>query len=61
MAWMSQENKKQIKTEIDKILKGKGFKYTMGVRHHSTLILNILSGPIDFINNYRTQVGPLYG
>lgn len=53
MAWMSQEKKKQIKVELDKILKGKGFKYSLGVRHHSTLVLNIWSGPIDFISNYN--------
>lgn len=55
MAYMSQERKKQIKVELDKILKGKGFKYSVGVDNHSTLVLNIYSGPIDFINNYNSS------
>ena len=53
MAWMSQEKKKLIKAELDKVLKGTGFKYSVGVNHHSTLVLNIVSGPIDFIGNYN--------
>jgi len=53
MAYMSQERKKQIKVELDKVLKGKGFKYSLGVNHHSTLVLNIWAGPIDFIGNYN--------
>jgi hypothetical protein len=52
MAYMSQENKKQIKVELDKVLKPMGFKYSLGVRHHSTLVLNIWAGPVDFISNY---------
>ena len=41
MAFMSQERKKQIKVELDKVLKPAKIKYSLGVRHHSTLVLNI--------------------
>ena len=61
MAYMSQERKKQIKVELDKILKGTGIKYSLGVRHHSTLVLNIYQGPVDFIGNYNAVVSePTY-
>jgi len=53
MAYMNQETKKKIKVELDKVLKGTGIKYSLGVRHHSTLVLNISRGPIDFIGNYN--------
>lgn len=53
MAYMSQDRKKQIAANLKPILKGTGLKYSLGVRHHSTLVLNIWSGPVDFIGNYR--------
>jgi hypothetical protein len=56
MAYMSQERKKQIKVELDKVLKGTGIKYSLGVRHHSTLVLNISQGPVDFIGNHNAVV-----
>lgn len=52
MAYMSQENKKKIAEELKKILKGSGLKYTLGVRNHSTLVMKIKSGSIDFLQNY---------
>lgn len=55
MAYMNQERKKQIKAELDKILKPAKIKFTLGVRNHSTIVLNINSGPIDFISNYNSN------
>jgi hypothetical protein len=52
MAYMNQDKKKTIKAELDKVLKGTGIKYSVGVRHHSTIVLNISAGPIDFLRNY---------
>jgi len=52
MAYMSQEKKRNIKVELDKILKATGIKYSLGVRNHSTIVLNISKGPIDFIKNF---------
>jgi hypothetical protein len=52
MAYMNQDKKKKIRAELDKILKPAKVKYTLGVRNHSTIVLNIKSGPVDFIGNY---------
>jgi hypothetical protein len=56
MAYMSQENKASKAPKIAKICKQFGVKATLAVRHHSTLVLNISSGPIDFIGNYNANV-----
>ena len=53
MAYMSQENKASKAPKIAAICKRFGVKATLAVRHHSTLVLNISSGPIDFIGNYN--------
>ena len=50
---MSQEKKKEIAVEMKKALKGTGVKYTLGVKHHSTIVFNMKSAPIDFIANYN--------
>lgn len=56
MAYMSQENKKRIVELAKPVLKKYGIKATFGVRHHSTLVCNIKSGSLDFINNYCETV-----
>jgi len=48
MAYMSQERKTALAPAIKAILKEYGLKGSLGVRHYSTLVLNIKSGPIDF-------------
>jgi hypothetical protein len=53
MAYMSQEKKAQIAAQIKPILKRYGVKGTLAVDHHSTLVLNIKSGTLDFIKNYN--------
>ena len=52
MAYMSQERKQQIAPAIKAILKKYGVKGTLVVHHHSTLVLKVKSGKIDFIENY---------
>jgi hypothetical protein len=52
MAYMSQERKQQRAPIIKAILKKYGVKGSLSVRNHSTLVLNIKSGKIDFIENY---------
>lgn len=52
MAYMNQEKKARIAPVVKSILKKYGVKGTMSVRNHSTLVLNIKSGSIDFIENY---------
>lgn len=53
MAYMSQEIKKTKEPLIQAILKRYGLKGNVSVRHHSTLVLTIKSGRIDFIGNYN--------
>ena len=54
MAFMSQEKKKEIQTALKPILKKYKVKGRLGVHHHSTIVLNIVSSPIDFIGNYNS-------
>lgn len=57
MAYMSQENKKEKTKKIREALKKfKNVKYTLSVRNHSSIELNIKSGNIDFIKNYNECV-----
>ncbi len=53
MAYVSQERKAELAPVIKAVLKKYGVKGSIAVRHHSTLVLNIKSGPIDFIGNYN--------
>ena len=55
MAYMNQERKAEIAPVVKAICKKYGIKATMAVRNHSTLVLNIKSGVIDFIGNYKTN------
>jgi len=51
MAYVSQERKKALSPKIKAICKKYGVKASLAVRSHSTLVLNIKSGKIDFIGN----------
>jgi len=66
MAYMNQERKKELAPAIKAVLKKYSMKGTIAVRHHSTLVVNVKSGPIDFgeythgdgyiqINTYHTD------
>ncbi len=48
MAYMSQEEKKAIATELKKVIP-KGWKYSLAVRDLSTLTLTITSAPVDLM------------
>ena len=52
MAYIGQEKKKAVAAELKAALKGTGIKYTLGIHHHSTLVIKIWEGPVDFIENY---------
>jgi len=56
MAYMSQENKAKIAPVVKAICKKYGVKASMSVHNHSTLDLNVKSGPIDFIGNFNSVV-----
>jgi hypothetical protein len=51
MAYMSQEHKAKLAPTIRAICKRYGVKATLAVRNHSTLMLTIKQGSIDFIGN----------
>jgi len=51
MAYMSQENKKSLSPKIKEICKKYGVKASLGVNNHSTLVLNINSGSVDFFGD----------
>ncbi|MEP3245088.1 MAG: hypothetical protein ABJN40_13080 [Sneathiella sp.] len=59
MAYMSQEKKKELAPGIKAVLKEYGFKGSISVRHHSTLVVTISSGPIEFETDHK-QVSPYW-
>ena len=48
MAYVSQEDKKALAPEIKKVLSKYGMKGSISARHHSTLVVTLQSGSIDF-------------
>ena len=48
MAYMSQENKKTLAPAIKSVLKEYNMKGSIGVDSHSTLVVNLKEGHIDF-------------
>lgn len=52
MAYMSQEHKAKLAPTIKAICKKYNIKASLAVRNHSTLVLNIKQGDIDFIENF---------
>ena len=57
MAFMNQEKKAALAPAIKAALKKYGIKGSLAVDNYSTLVLNIKSGSIDFIENYNETVG----
>lgn len=67
MAYMSQEKKKSLEPAIKAVLQKYGMKGRLGVHHHSSLVLNVMSGPIDFkadylgeAENWNNQLNPYH-
>ena len=56
MAFMSQERKAAIAPKVKTILRKYDLDGSLSVQDHSTLVLKIKSGSIDFIQNYRETV-----
>lgn len=52
MAYYSQERKKAVQPLIKALLKKYGMTGSLAVRHHSTVVLNLKAGPIDFGRDY---------
>lgn len=57
MAYVSQELKKSLAPAIKRVCKKYGIKASLAVRNHSTLVLNIKSGKIDFVGNINRVCG----
>jgi hypothetical protein len=57
MAFMSQEHKAKLAPTIRAICKRYGIRATLAVRNHSTLMLTIKQGKIDFIGNSNQVCG----
>ena len=58
MAYVSQEMKKDLAPQIKAVLKKYGLKGSIGVRHHSSLVVNIKSGILDLVgasNRHRIK------
>lgn len=55
MAYMSQTKKAAIAPVIKAICKKYGVKASLAVNNHSTLVLNVKSGSIDFIKDYGDE------
>lgn len=64
MAYMNQERKAKIAQGIKPILKKYGMKATLAVHNHTSIVLNIKSGPIDFgrghMDSGYTQINPYH-
>ncbi len=52
MAYMNQEMKAKIAKNLKPVLKKFGVKGTLSVSNHSTIVLTLKSGKIDFIADY---------
>ena len=67
MAYMSQDHKKEINANLKPILKRIGLKGRLSVNNHSTLVLKITEGSVDFLTYYnehgrkQRELRPEYG
>jgi hypothetical protein len=57
MAYYSQERKQEAAPKVKAILKKYGIKGSLAVNNHSTVVLNIKSGNLDFIKNFNEAGG----
>lgn len=55
MAYMSQEKKREIAANLKKVMP-QGWKYSLSVRHYSTLVLTITAAPVDLMAAYNKHV-----
>jgi hypothetical protein len=53
MAYINQEKKATLSPKIKAICKKYGITASVAIRHHSTLVLNIRAGKLDFISNWK--------
>ena len=51
MAYVDQAFKAQVAPKIKTLLKAYGLQGSLSIRNHSTLVLTVRSGRIDFFSN----------
>jgi hypothetical protein len=56
MAYVSQEMKRELAPKIKAVMEKYDIKGSLAVQNHSTLVLNVKSGKIDFIKNYNDVI-----
>ena len=61
MAYFNQDRKQERAPAIKAILKKYNVKGSLAVRNHSTFVLNIKSGSIDFVENFIQTDGIGHG
>ena len=62
MAYMNQEKKAKISAALKPVLKKYNVKGTLSVRNHSSIVLTLKSGKIDFIENFiKTDIDSNFG
>ena len=52
MAYVSQEDKKELAVGIKRVLAKYNVKGTIGVHNHSTIVVRLRSGDLDILGNY---------
>ena len=52
MGYISQKEKKELSVGIKQVLKKYNMKGTIGVNHHSSLVVNVQSGVLDFTGHF---------
>ena len=57
MAYFNQERKAARAEAVKKICKKYGVRGTLAIRNHSTLVLNISAGKIDFLDSFNRVAG----
>jgi hypothetical protein len=61
VAYMNQERKQKVAAAVKPILAKYGMKGSLSVRNHSTIVLKLTSGPIDFIGDMNDERNSLLG
>lgn len=54
MAYVNQEKKAKIAANLKKVVPA-GWKYSLAVRHHSTIVMTISQAPFDLIGAFKAN------
>ena len=57
MAYIDQAKKAVLAPRMKQICAKYGIKASVALRHHSTLVLNISQGKLDFMSNFAARTG----